>query len=224
MKSILESTVQYGSSDPRVNVQIGFTNAVKNESYAEATNLYNQLTEKEQDYGFNCIQHVKALALQNRNKEALDAAKFFIKKDSSNIAPYMLLLSIYDSLKEYSKCLEAVDSIDKLIGGDIFLNYQRAVLNRKMNNAVRFVAFAKQVMQDMPTYQKMHHQLIDEALELKDVGAMMDILEAYSSNFYVTPEVMGNIKANATFMKDNLRYIEWINEKTQEYENWLNPQ
>ena len=224
MKSILESTVQYGSSDPRVNVQIGFTNAVKNESYAEATNLYNQLTEKEQDYGFNCIQHVKALALQNRNKEALDAAKFFIKKDSSNIAPYMLLLSIYDSLKEYSRCLEAVDSIDKLIGGDIFLNYQRAVLNRKMNNAVRFVAFAKQVMQDMPTYQKMHHQLIDQALELKDVGAMMDILEAYSSNFYVTPEVMGNIKANASFMKDNPRYIEWINEKTLEYENWVNPQ
>lgn len=224
MKSILESTVQYGSSDPRVNVQIGFTNAVKNESYAEATNLYNQLTEKEQDYGFNCIQHVKALALQNRNKEALDAAKFFIKKDSSNIATYMLLLSIYDSLKEYSKCLETVDSIDKLIGGDIFLNYQRAVLNRKMNNAVRFVAFAKQVMQDMPTYQKMHHQFIDEALELKDVGAMMDILEVYSRHFYVTPEVMGNIKANATFMKDNPRYIEWINEKTQEYENWLNPQ
>lgn len=224
MKSILESTVQYGSSDPRVNVQIGFTNAVKNDNYAEATNLYNQLTEKEQDYGFNCIQHVKALALQNRNKEALDAAKFFIKKDSSNIASYMLLLSIYDSLKEYSKCLEAVDSIDKLIGGDIFLNYPRAVLNRKMNNAVRFVAFAKQVMQDMPTYQKMHHQLIDQALELKDVGAMMDILEAYSSNFYVTPEVMGNIKANASFMKDNPRYIEWINEKTQEYENWLNPQ
>lgn len=76
----------------------------------------------------------------------------------------------------------------------------------------------------MPTYQKMHHQLIDEALELKDVGAMMDILEAYSRNFYVTPEFMGNIKANATFMKDNPRYIEWINEKTQEYENWLNPQ
>ncbi|WP_047447744.1 tetratricopeptide repeat protein [Alistipes sp. ZOR0009] len=224
MKSILESTVQYGSSDPRVNVQIGFTNAVKNESYAEATNLYNQLTEKEQDYGFNCIQHVKALALQNRNKEALDAAKFFIKKDSSNIATYMLLLSIYDSLKEYSKCLETVNSIDKLIGGDIFLNYQRAVLNRKMNNAVRFVAFAKQVMQDMPTYQKMHHQLINEALELKDAGAMMDILEAYSSNFYVTPEVMGNIKANASFMKDNPRYIEWIKEKTLEYENWVNPQ
>lgn len=62
MKSILESTVQYGSSDPRVNVQIGFTNAVKNDNYAEATNLYNQLTEKEQDYGFNRIQHVKSVS------------------------------------------------------------------------------------------------------------------------------------------------------------------
>lgn len=224
MKSILESTVHYGSSDPRVNAQIGFTNAVKNESYDEVTDLYNQLTEKEQDYGFNRIPHVKALVFQNRIKEALDAAKSFIKKDSYSIAPQMLLLSIYDSLKEYSKCLEIVDSIDGLVGGDIFLNYQRAVLSRKMNNTVRFVSFARQIMQDMPTYQKVHHQLIDEALELKDEGAMMDILEAYSSNFYVTPDVMKSIKTNASFMKENPRFIEWIKEKGQEYENWANHQ
>ena len=223
-KNLLESSLNLESYNANENMLIKYSLLVSSNKWNEIPQAYEQLSEKEQQLPFVMIHYLTALSKQNKIEEAIDFSDKLIKTYPSNVAPYMQLIHIYDKLKDYKKCLAAVDSVDTLIGGDPYLNQFRAICNQRMGNIKEFVGYAKQVMEDFPLFRQMHYVLIDEALALKDKDALMVILAGYSKNFYVVPEIMKAIESSAGFMNKDERFTKWVADSKKEYEEWAKQQ
>jgi tetratricopeptide (TPR) repeat protein len=108
------------------------TGQMNRQDYAGVKQTYDQLGKKYQQEKFIQLQYIQAchhIDLGLYEKMLTDYSANF--PDAASC--YLLLLDLYYSKKDYIKTLVDIDKLDKVVGGDPFLDYFRGSVYSLMN-------------------------------------------------------------------------------------------
>jgi hypothetical protein len=126
------------------------TQEMNKQEYAAVKQSYEQLEKKYQHNKAIQLIYIHAcyhIDLGLYQKALEDYSTTFPDAASS----YLMMLDLYYMQKEYAKGISAIDKLDKVVGGDPFLDYYRGNIYRLMNKQAEATACYEKVYRYDPT-------------------------------------------------------------------------
>ena len=111
--------------------------------------------------------------------------------------------------KEYNKAMEAVDRVDRSLGGDPYLNTLRAGICESRGDREGARRFIRRAIAEEPTLLDAHWSLVGLALEDKDHKGTLDALEEIHRRFALEFGDLTRLPEYADFVKSP-QYREWL--------------
>ena len=135
-KTIIESrqlNTSRGSIGEGDRYLMQFNKAMKDKNYAAARSAFHKLDlPRQQDIH---LQTTYLMASKRGDRKAFKKAlEDYTDLFPGEITGYVLLSTVYTESKENGLCLDAVNKLDSLVGGDPFLNYLKGNLTLKMGD------------------------------------------------------------------------------------------
>jgi tetratricopeptide (TPR) repeat protein len=149
------------------------------------------------------------IALQAGDDEYKKAIALFEKHRPND--PALLLVSV-DGLmmtREYAKALAAVDRLDKVVGGDPYLDVVRSSVHLEAGNAEKAETFAASAVRRESSLEQAHWNLVTVRLERKDFAGVVRALT----------EMEKALDCEVEGLEEDETYAEFA--KTREYREWL---
>jgi thioredoxin-like negative regulator of GroEL len=112
----------------------------------------------------------------------------------------ILMIDAYILNKDYSKALEAVNSLDNLVGKDPFLDYYRALLYNLLKDNKNHLASLEKLYQYDPEFGDGVVELIAAYIDDKAFDKARPVIAAYRENKNMNQELLDNYLAQ----KDNI--------------------
>jgi|GEM_PF-3261783 len=170
------------------------------EDPAQALKLIETLPPELQTEKIILVQRLSA-ALRVDEEDYRDAVETFIRHYPED--PAMPLLQI-DSLflkQEYDEALKAVEQLDRLLGGDPYLNLFRGNITAQMGDKARGVQLARQAADALPQILPLHWSALEVMLTAEDYEAGFELLKEIDARFEVEWHDLSKVDAYAGFVK-----------------------
>lgn len=117
--------------------------------YQEALDTYAQLPDSLKREKFLLVQRLQA-AQRVSDKEYLDTITYWRQTYPDDPALDLMAIDYYTLLKQYDKALECIDRVDKAIGGDPWMEFQRGVMYSLKNDEPNAVKHTKHAFEQEP--------------------------------------------------------------------------
>jgi tetratricopeptide (TPR) repeat protein len=176
--------------------------------YTEALKVYGGLPEAVKADP-EVAQMRFACARKHGKDDYLKAIEDFRTRFGGKGVTDLLLIKYYFVAEREPEGLEALDRLDKAVGGDGMLDYFRAKTSRKLNDAPKAKALAHKALEADPTLDRAYYLLFDYSLEEKDYTETTRLLDEFEKH---VPQATLNLEQEKTFA-DFL--------KSKEYEEWM---
>lgn len=111
--------------------------------------------------------------------------------------------------KEYNKAMEAMDRVDRSLGGDPYLKVLRAGICESRGDREGARQFIRRAIAEEPTLIDAHWSLVGYALEAKDHKGTLDALKEIHRRFAMEFGDMTKLPEYADFVKSP-QYREWL--------------
>lgn len=95
---------------------------------------------------------------------------------------HLMMIDNYIMRKEYSKAVESINSIDKLINTDPFLDYIRALMYNMMEKPAEARTHLEKLYQNMPGFDDGAVELIANYIDAGDDAKARQLIKEYESN------------------------------------------
>jgi predicted Zn-dependent protease len=135
------------------------------------------------------LRHVAAQQLNDFDElqRCIEDLRANVKNDPSI---EFLSLDYYNRRKEFAKSLATLDAIDKSVGGDPYLDVQRALIHHRMGELKEARRFASRAANREPTLAPAHFLVATLAQSEKDFQAVATALRAAEKIMAVDPEMI----------------------------------
>lgn len=154
---------------------------IVSQKYKEAKEEYDALPLKLRQEKLFMIMNIQACSELDEEtyKKALDEFQAKYKDDAGS---QLVLIDSYFLKEDYPKALEAVNIIDKAIGGDVFLEYYRGLIYKQMKETDKALRSLETLHQKMPGFADGTIELIALHLENKNETRAAELVKAYQAN------------------------------------------
>ncbi|MGE3819446.1 MAG: tetratricopeptide repeat protein [Isosphaeraceae bacterium] len=122
---------------------------------------------------------------------------------------HLHLIDKYTLTKEYDKALAEVDRLDRSVGGDPFLDFQRTYLNLEARRFDRARALATKLAKAMPDDYSCRMAIVDVDLKREDYPAVLRTLKTVDEEFEMGLGELPEDETYGGFVKSP-QYQEWL--------------
>jgi hypothetical protein len=176
--------------------------------FQEALNVYKHLPRSLQKS--KTILSLRLQAAQSVSEdEYLQAIDDFRREYPHDAMIDLISLDGYVLRKEFNKAFDAIDRIDKAVGGDPYLKTLRAVFLSLQGKTSAARKFAEQAISEEPTLVNAHFFLITLSLKSRDFATTLKELKTLESKFGVKFKDLTAVPSYSEFVK------------SPEYRTWL---
>jgi tetratricopeptide (TPR) repeat protein len=117
--------------------------------------------------------------------------------------------------KSYVRALEALDRVDKAVGGDPYLNVLRANLRSRQGDLDGARQLAQKAITQEPTLKNAYYMLVDLSLKTKNFAETARLLDLLQTKFGIGWDSLSNSPAFAEFTKSS-EYRAWRASRSKE--------
>ncbi|MBI3829708.1 MAG: hypothetical protein HY291_09340 [Planctomycetes bacterium] len=176
--------------------------------YTEALKIYESLPDAVKSDP-EVAQMRFACARQHGTDDYLKAIEDFRTRFAGKGLTDLLLIKYFFAAGREPEGFEALDRLDKAVGGDGLLDHFRAKAYKKLNDTPKAKAFAHKALEADPTIEYAYYMLMDYALAEKDYVETTRLLDEFEKHM---PQATLNLEQEKTF-------AEFL--KSKEYEDWM---
>lgn len=154
---------------------------ISSQQYRKAKEEYDALPQRLRQEKMFMIMNIQACSELDEEtyKAALDEFQARYKDDAGS---QLVLIDSYFLKADYPKALEAVNIIDKAIGGDVFLEYYRGLIYKQMKEMDKAIASLEKLNQKMPLFSDGTIELVAALIDNKNETRAAEIVRAYQQN------------------------------------------
>jgi hypothetical protein len=174
----------------------------------EALAIYRQLpAELQRDKNVLMIRYQAAVAASDL--ELIAALEDFRRHHPNDVCLDFLLIDYYIVRREFAKALEAINRVDKSVGGDPFLDSLRADVVFRQGDSAKAFQFAENAVNGVKDVADPVYTLIGLSLEAKDHARTLAGLRLLEVRFQVRFADLKTVPEYAEFVKSP-QGAEWI--------------
>jgi hypothetical protein len=180
----------------------------RDKKYAEVLDAYKHLPPAMQKSKSTLA--LRLIAAQSVSEDQyLQAIDDFRKNYPNDAMIDLISLDGYLLRKSFDQALEALNHIDKAVGGDPYLKTMRAVVLNMQGKTDLAYRFAKEASADEPTLPNNHFFLINLALKRRDFATTLAELQTLESKCSARFKDLTTVPAYAEFVKSP-QYQTWL--------------
>ena len=176
--------------------------------FREALDIYKNLPRSLQKNKSTLILRLTA-AQSGSEDEYLQAIDDFRNGYPNDPMIDLIALDGYLLRKAFDKALDALDHVEKSVGGDPYLKTLRAVVLNMQGKTGPALKFAKQAIAEEPTLANAHFFLLTLSLQSRDFATTLKELKTLESKFGIKFRDLTAVPPYAEFVK------------SPEYRTWL---
>lgn len=177
--------------------------------FQEAYELYNTLSEAGKRKKIYKIANLMITA-------QLDEAKYtaaitdYEKEFPNDISLFLVSIDGYIMNKNYDKALEAVNNLDKAIGGDSFLNFFRANIHYLKEEQKEAEALFIEITNEYPNFLEAYDSLLTVYIETNNTTKAIEVLNVMVNDFELPKDVLfDSLKENFPEFYKKEEVINW---------------
>ena len=183
--------------------------------YQQVLNAYADLPASLQKEKFILVQQIRASQMLGRPREQLYLQALELWQRTYPDDPSIDLISIDACLlrKHYDEALGHVDRLDRAVGGDPYLDVQRAFILEMKGDDVKAEAAAKRAIEREPTLLRAYDALLASLVHQHRFAEAVALLTKIEKMIGVSRRQLAAIVENGPLNKDLVR--------SDEYHQWL---
>ncbi|KAB1159581.1 hypothetical protein F7018_04525 [Tenacibaculum aiptasiae] len=155
----------------------------------EAHDLYNTLSEEGKKKKIFQLSNLLTLADLDEVKYA-KAIETYEKQFPNDVSLYLVSIDGYILGEKYDEALQAVDNLDKAIGGDSFLNFIRGNIYFLKSEDKKSEDKFKEVVKEYPNFLDAYDSLLSLYIKSNNVKKAIEILNIMVNDFELPKDIL----------------------------------
>ncbi len=168
---------------------------------AEAIALFDKLPAGVRTTKVAQLAHIQATQAMNDDKLYLAAIDEFRKTFPDDACVDLISIDGYFLRKEYDKAGQALERVDKALGGDAYLGVLRATCSILVGNFDQALAIAKGAVKAEPTLRSAYDIGLTASLKAKHFDDTLQLLKELEKQFHLTNDTVESDPDYADFVK-----------------------
>jgi tetratricopeptide (TPR) repeat protein len=148
--------------------------------HREAQDIYKTIPEKVKKAKILQITHLMICSGLS-DEEYTDAVAEYESIYPNEPNMQLLMVDAYIVRKDYTKALNAVNELDKMIDKDPMLDYHRAMCYTMMKDDAKRLEYLEKVVKSLPDFEDGVLELIVDYLQLKEFEKARPLIERFKS-------------------------------------------